>query len=358
MYNIKYVAGSRDLREVKAALVSEPKVISVVDLPAPEPQPGQVIVGVEATSICGSDLNGFLGVNPRNRLPNILGHEIAGTVVAVGDGVTLGMIGQRVVVEPNVSCRTCEWCLAGLPNVCDDYRVLGESMDVPGGLAEFVGVSADQVYPLPAHVPSADGAIIQPLSVCYHAVVNRAQVTEGETVLVLGAGAIGLGCLLLAKWRGARVIVTDISDGRLELARRLGADETLAADEAEIGPAVRELTNGRGADATMEAVGGGQDRTIADAVAATSTRGRIVIVGTFGKLPQRISGYFFKNHEQTMMGSHGHPNAFAPTIELVANGSIKPGDLITHRFPLADVAEAFRLLGERADGVVKVVVEQ
>jgi threonine dehydrogenase-like Zn-dependent dehydrogenase len=343
---------------VKAALVSEPNVISVVDVPDPASRSGQVIVGVEATSICGSDLNGFLGINPRNRLPNILGHEIAGTVVAAGDDASGGLIGQRVVVEPNVSCRTCEWCRAGLPNVCDTYRVLGESMDVPGGLAEFVGVAADQVYPLPDHVPAAEGAVIQPLSVCYHGVVNRAQVAADETVVVLGAGAIGLGCLLMAKWRGARVIVTDVSADRLEFARRLGADETLAADRVEIGPTVRELTSGRGADVTLEAVGGGQDRTIADAVAATSTRGRIVIVGTFGKQPQRIPGYFFKNHEQTMMGAHGHPNAFGPTIELVANGSIKPGELITHRFGLADVADAFRLLGERADGVVKVVIEQ
>lgn len=343
---------------MKAALVSEPSVISVVDVPEPAPAPGEVVVDVEATSICGSDLNGFLGINPRNRLPNILGHEVAGTVVAAGADADAGLIGTRVVVEPNVSCRRCEWCLEGLPNICDSYRVLGESMDVPGGLAEFVSVAADQVYPLPAHVPAAEGAVIQPLSVCYHAVVNRGQVADGETVLVLGAGSIGLGSLLMAKWRGARVIATDVSDRRLELARRLGADETIVADGTEVGPAVRELTGGRGADVTVEAVGGGQDKTIADAVAATATRGRIVIVGTFGKVPQPMPAYLFKNREQTMMGSHGHPDAFAPTIELVSGGSIKPGELITHRFGLADVADAFSLLGDRADGVVKVVIEQ
>lgn len=333
-------------------------MISVVEIDDPVPGPGEVLIDVEATSICGSDLNGFLGINPRNRLPNILGHEIAGTVIAAGDDADSGLTGRRVVVEPNVSCRTCEWCRAGLPNVCDNYRVLGESMDVPGGLAEFVRVAADQVYPLPDHVPAAEGAVIQPLSVCFHGVVNRGQVATGETVVVLGAGAIGLGSLLMAKWRGARVFVTDISEGRLELARRLGADETIVAGHTEIGTAVRSLTHGRGADVTIEAVGGGQDQTIADAVAATSTRGRIVVVGTFGKQPQGLPGYVFKNREQTMMGSHGHPAAFAPTIELVSDGSIKPGELITHRFALEDVADAFGLLGSRADGVVKVVIEQ
>lgn len=343
---------------MKAALVSEPQIISVIDVPDPIPAVGEVVVDIEATSICGSDLNGFLGINPRNRLPNILGHEIAGTVIASGDTANTGLIGQRVVIEPNVSCRACEWCLAGLPNVCDNYRVLGESMDVPGGLAELVSVSADQVYQLPAHIPAAEGAVIQPLSVCFHGVVNRGQVTAGETVVVLGAGAIGLGSVLMAKWLGARVIATDISERRLDMARRLGADETVLAGETDIGAAVRSMTGGRGADVTIEAVGGAQDSTIADAVAATSTRGRIVVVGTFGRQPQRIPAYAFKNHEQTMMGSHGHPDAFGPTIALVSDGSIKPGELITHRFGLGEVADAFKLLGDRADGVVKVVIEQ
>jgi L-iditol 2-dehydrogenase len=369
MYNIKYggrnpgeashhIHVAEGPREVKAALVSEPNVIEVVDVADPVPRNGHVVLQVQATSICGSDLNGFRGVNPRNRLPNILGHEIAGTVVSVGADVRTVMVGERVVVEPNVCCRTCEWCRAGLPNVCDNYRVLGESMDVPGGLAEFVSVSADQVYPLPDHVPADLGAVVQPLSICYHAVVNRARVAADETVVVLGAGPIGLGSLMLARWRGARVIITDISDHRLDLARRLGADVTLRADNGDIGSAVRELTGGRGADVAIEAVGGAQNQTVADAVGATATRGRIVIVGTFGKAPQQMPGYFFKNHEQTMMGAHGHPGAFAPTLGLVASGSIKPTELISHRFPLADVGEAFRLLGERAEGVVKVVIEQ
>jgi L-iditol 2-dehydrogenase len=354
----RHIQVSEDPQEVKAALVTEPNVIEVVDVPDPSPRGGHVVLQVQATSICGSDLNGFRGINPRNRLPNILGHEIAGTVVSVAADVRSVMVGERVVVEPNVSCRKCEWCRTGLPNVCDMYRVLGESMDVPGGLAEFVSVAADQVYPLPDQVPAELGAIVQPLSVCYHGVVNRGCVTSRETVVVLGAGPIGLGSLMLARWRGARVIITDISDHRLDLARRLGADVTLRADEVDIGSAVRELTGGRGADVAIEAVGGGQDQTIADAVGATATRGRIVIMGTFGKAPQQLPGYFFKNHEQTMMGAHGHPGAFAPTLDLVARGSIKPAVLISHRFPLADVGEAFRLLGERAEGVVKVVIEQ
>lgn len=342
---------------MKAAIVRKPYVIEVTDVPEPEAVPGHVVVRVEAASICGSDLTGFQGVNPRTRLPTIPGHEVAGTVVAGGDERSRQLVGRRVVVEPNVSCRSCEWCRAGLPNVCVSYRVLGENLDVPGGLAEFVAVAADQVYELPVQISSAAGAVIQPLSVSYHGVVERAAVAPGEVVLILGAGPIGLAALLIAGHCGARVLITDVVDDRLATAHKLGADLTLRADRVDVGSAVREATAGRGADVTIEAVGGGQDLTIVDAVAATATRGRIVVLGTFGKGPQSIPAYAFKNRELTLLGSHGHPDTFVPTLALVADGRIRPGDLITHTLPLGEADRAFALLDSRADGVVKVVLE-
>jgi threonine dehydrogenase-like Zn-dependent dehydrogenase len=343
---------------MKAAVVREPFVVEVVDVPDPEPRPGHVIVAVEATSICGSDVNGYKGVNPRNRLPTIPGHEIAGTVASAADADGEAWIGRRVVVEPNVSCRQCKWCRLGLPNVCDTYRVLGESMDVPGGLAEFVSVAADQVFDLPEHVTAAEGAVIQPLSIAYHGVVDRAQVQPRETVLVLGAGPIGLAGLLLAQHAGARVLITDVNEQRLEFARRLGADAVYRADQVDVGDVVRDATGGFGADVTLEAVGGAQDQTILDAVAATSTRGRIVVLGTFAKGPQSIPAYVFKNREQTLMGSHGHPGTFEPTIDLVARKEIRPLDLITQRLHLTEIERAFAMLDSQADGVVKIVIEQ
>jgi threonine dehydrogenase-like Zn-dependent dehydrogenase len=179
-----------------------------------------------------------------------------------------------------------------------------------------------------------------------------------ETVLVLGAGPIGLAGMLMARHAGARVLITDVNQQRLDFARRLGADEVYRADQVDIGEAVREATGGSGADATIEAVGGAQDQTILDAVAATSTRGRIVVLGTFAKGPQSIPAYVFKNREQTLMGSHGHPGSFAPTIDLVARKEIHPLDLITQRLGLAEVERAFAMLDSQADGVVKIVIEQ
>ena len=290
------------------------------------------------------------------RLPTIPGHEVAGTVAAAAEDVARDILGAKVVVEPNVSCRVCRWCAEGLPNVCPSYRLLGESMDLPGGLAEFVTVAADQVYRLPEGIGAAEGAVIQPLSISYHGVVSRAAVQPGETVLIVGAGPIGLAALLIAVDIGARCFVSDVVDSRLDLARSLGAQQTVRADKEDVAATARSLTDSAGVDVAIEAVGGTQDSSLSDAIKATRTRGRVLVLGTFGKDPQSIPGYTFKNRELTMLGSHGHPGAFAPTLELVQAGRLRPGDLITHELPLAEVGEAFSLLDERRDGVVKVVL--
>lgn len=342
---------------MKAAVLAEPGVVEIRDVADPQATTGQVVVRVEGSSICGSDLTGYWGVNARMRLPTIPGHEVAGTVVAVADGGRSELLGQRIAVEPNVSCRTCEWCVSGLPNICTHYRVLGESMDVPGGLAEFVAVAEDQVYPLPDAISMTEGAVIQPLSISYHGVVDRGAVAADETVLIIGAGPIGLAALLFARDIGARTIIADVVEDRLEIARRLGAHLAIRADSNDVAMATREATGGRGADVTIEAVGGAQQQSLIDAVGATATRGRVVVLGTFAKPPQLFQAYAFKNRELTMIGSHGHPGSFAPTLDLVAAGRIRPSDLITHTIPLAEAASAFTMLDERADGVIKVVLQ-
>lgn len=341
---------------MRAAVLDEPRSITVLSIPDPVLAPGKAIVRVEAASICGSDLTGYWGVNARMRLPTVPGHEVAGTVVEVGDGVDQALIGRRVVVEPNVSCRECQWCRAGLPNVCPSYRVLGESMDLPGGLAEAIAVAADQLYELPEDLSSAEGAIIQPLAISYHGVVARAHVARGESVLVVGAGPIGLAALAIARDLGARCLVSDVVDDRLAVAKRLGADVVFRADKEDVALAVRAATDGEGVDVAIEAVGGAQDQSLRDAIGAVRSRGRVLILGTFGKQGQSIPGYAFKNREITMLGSHGHPGTFEPVLDLIARGRLRPADLITHELPLAEVEQAFALLDQRRDGVVKVVI--
>jgi L-gulonate 5-dehydrogenase len=343
---------------MRAALLSAPGSIEIVTRDVPEPKAGEVIVRAEATSICGSDLSAYRGVHPWIRPPTVLGHECAGTVTAVGAGVADGIVGTLVSVEPNICCGTCRYCVAGLPNICPDYRVLGESTDLPGGMAEYVAVPAGQVYALPPSMSAEEGALVQPLAISYEGVVERGQVREGERVLVLGGGPIGLGAMLLSRIQGAQVMVVDLLDYRLDKARELGADHVLRADAPELEQTVLDWTDGYGVDVAVEAVGGAQQETAVTAQRLTAPRGRIVILGSFeqGTFPFPVAEV--KKREQSVLGSHGHPRTFAPVIDLISDGSLRPRELITHTVGLDDVPDALRLIDERADGVMKVVIKQ
>jgi threonine dehydrogenase-like Zn-dependent dehydrogenase len=340
---------------MRAAMLSTPFVITMVAQEPPRPGPGEVLLRVRAVSICGTDISAYRGVHPRIKPPSILGHELAGEVVDVGPGTASSFVGEVVCVEPNICCGTCRYCRADLPNVCPSYRVLGESLELPGGFAELVVVPAGQVYRLPEGLPAALGSIVQPLAISYEGVISRAAVEEGEHVLIVGAGPIGLGSLMLAKLRGARVMVTDVVPERLELARQLGAEVTLLAHD-DVCSAARDWTFGNGVDVAVEAVGGAQTETMSLAQRATAPRGRIVVMGAFTDKTFPFAIGDLKNREQTLMGSHGHPRTFAPVLELIAGGRLDAGALVTHRLGLEQSATAFDLLDKRLDGVMKVVV--
>jgi L-gulonate 5-dehydrogenase len=340
---------------VRAALLSAPYVIDMVSHEQPTPGLGEALLRVEAVSICGTDINIYRGVHPRIKPPSVLGHELAGTVTAVGPGVDQSLLGEAVCVEPNICCGHCRYCRAGLPNVCPSYRLLGESLDLPGGFAEFVTVPAAQIYRLPTGISAATGCMVQPLAISYEGVIARAAVTEGERVLVVGAGPIGLAALMFAKLRGASVMVTDVVPERLRLARKLGAEVTLLAHD-DVDSAVFDWTYGDGVDVAVEAVGGTQTESMAVAQRVTAPRGRIVVMGAFADKTFPFAIGDLKNREQTLMGSHGHPRTFAPVLELLAEGQLDVGALVTHRLALEQAATAFDLLDRRLDGVVKVVV--
>ncbi len=343
---------------MRAVLLAEPGRIEVVTRDVPTPGAGEVLIRAEATSICGSDLSAYRGVHPYIKPPAILGHEVSGTVAAVGAGVADGIVGTLISVEPNMCCGICRFCRAGLPNICPNYRVLGESADLPGGMAEYVVVPANQVYALPPSMSAADGALIQPLAISYEGVIQRGQIQEGERVLIVGAGPIGLGGMLLSRVHGAEVMVIDLLGYRLDKARELGADHVLRADDPALESTLLEWTDGYGVDVAVEAVGGAQHATAAMAQRLTRPRGRIVILGSFEEKAFPFPIADVKMREQTLIGSHGHPQTFAPVIDLIAEGALRPSQLITHTVGLEEVPEALRLIDERADGVMKVVIKQ
>lgn len=342
---------------MRVALLSAPGTVEIATWEKPRPRPGELVLEVEAASVCGSDLSAYRGVHPSIKAPTVLGHECAGTVVEAGADVSQDLLGNRVCVEPNICCGTCRFCVAGLPNICPNYRVLSDGYDLPGGLAEYLAVPAEQVHALPPSVSAEEGALVQPLAISYEGAVARGQVRTAERVLIIGAGAIGLGAMLLCRIRGAEVLVVDLVDYRLALAEELGAERVMRADSTDLDSVVGEWTDGYGVDLAIEAVGGGQSETISMAQRLTAPRGRIVVMGSFKEPTPPFPVADLKQREQTLLGSQGHPGTFAPVVELIADGSLRPRRLISHTMGLGDLPRAFQMIDERSDGVMKVVVK-
>ncbi len=231
----------------------------------PSPTPDDVIVAVQAVGICGSDVHGFTGSTGRRTPGIVMGHEFSGIVAQTGAAVSSHNVGDRVIVQPLATCGTCDMCRLGRPNVCYNRTLIG--MHTHGAYAECVRVPQDQLYRLPDTVSWEQGAMVEPLSVAMHA-VNLTPLSLMDTVVIVGAGTIGLLALLAVRLKGAgQIIVTDLSPHRLALAKQLGADIVVNIAERDPIAVVNDATGGAGAHAVIEAVGISADST-------TSTRCR------------------------------------------------------------------------------------
>jgi len=320
----------------------------------PAPAPGEVIVKVEACSICGSDLHGFHGKHPRLVFPRILGHEFAGEVVALGRDVTGVATGTRVCCDIDIYCGACGPCREGRTNICEKLRTMGFDRD--GAYAQYVAVPAINLYPLPESVSYDQAAAVQVLGISYHAVAHRVRPGAGEQVAVIGAGPIGLGAALVAKSLGAEVTIFELLEYRLAMARRLGIERVLDPAKIDVRAAALALTGGRGFDKVVECVGGFQERTVQMAVEMVKRGGRITIVGTFPENRATIPIAYIKDREIDINFSRGNFQAFAPCLELVARGSVNPDLYISHRLPLGQAVDALKLLEAREAEAHKIVL--
>ncbi len=336
---------------LKVALLRRPYDLKLVDRPVPAPGSDEVLIQLRAAGICGSDVHGLAGEHPLMTLPRVLGHELAGQVEAVGSEVTRVSPGDPVVVDPMLRCRRCRPCRLGRYNCCENLQVLGVHTD--GGFAEFVTLPQGQVYAVSQDLPWEVGALIEPLAVGAHGVA-RASVADGDSVVILGAGTIGLAALLAAKQYGGRTIVLDILDWKLELARQLGADLALNPVTEDDVARVMEFTEGQGAEVVLEAAG--SPVTVASTVNYVASAGRIGIIGITG---QEIPLYQseFTRKEVDVYFSRNSLDQFPQVIERVSRREIDPRPMISHRFPFSDVGQALQLAGECPQEVGKVILE-
>lgn len=332
------------------------KVLRTDEVPEPALGPQSVLVRVRAAGICGSDLHGFLddaGTSRREGL--IMSHEIAGEVAAVGEAVTGLQAGQRVTVDPQVRCGHCDACRNGWISICENKRVLGSSLRgfEQGGMAQYVAVDAAQVFPIPDSMSMEQAAMIEPLSNALH-VVNRAGIKLGDTVVVIGAGTLGLCMVQAVAAAGAgRLIVSDTSDFRLGVAERTGADVVVNPMRENLRERVSELTGGVGADVVIESVG--IDQTYQDAIHIVRKRGRVMF---FGAVQDMVTVPLMRilHKEIDIVGCTGANDETELGIRLVAAGKIDLTPIITHSFPLEEAQAAFDILSDRDADTIKVQV--
>lgn len=328
--------------------------LEVVDLPDPTATAGQVVVEVIGCGFCHTDLH-YLdhGVPTAKPPPVVLGHEISGRVREVGPEVDPRWVGRTVVLPAVLPCGRCALCRTGRGNVCPELRMFGNHID--GGFAGLVSAPADLLVDLPKEIDPVKGAVIaDALSTPYHAVTHRAAVRPGEWVVVIGCGGVGMNIVQFARLAGGQVLAVDLSDRKLELARRLGASETLQPSAGDLARAVRSITGG-GADVAFEAVG--SPTTIEMAFASLRRGGRVCLVG-YSDRPAPIPVHKVMFLEYTLVGSLGcRPVDYPRVVELVRTGRIQLDPVVTGTVSLENVNDAADEL-RRGDGLRSVVVPE
>ncbi len=316
-----------------------------------EPKPGQVVVKIAASAICGSDLHIFKGKHPSAPLPVTIGHEFSGDVAAVGEDVHNVKVGDRITVEPCIVCGVCNACRRGEYGYCENISFTYRNGD--GAMADYVTVEAPYVYKLPDSLSYEAGALIEPLSVAVHA-VRRADIKLGETVLVIGAGAIGILIAALCNKSGAsEVVVVDFSDNRLELAKEMGATSSINPKIQNFDDEVTRITNGRGFDKTFECVG--LEATLLQAMMSLKKNGLATIVGIFENPNITIPATRFITHEIKIQGAQGYCWDFPIAIKFAKELNLEK--LITHEFPLDRLQKALETCFDRTAGAVKVILK-
>jgi len=336
---------------MRAAVFDDAGELAIVDRGLPEPKPGWVRLAVTAVGICGTDLNMLYGQRGMSRGVQP-GHEVAGIIDAVGDGVTLAS-GTAVALEPVIGCGQCRYCRTGLHNLCTTVRLCGFTR--PGGMADFLTVPADALYAMPADLPPHIAALTEPMAVCVRG-LRLARIDLGERVAILGAGSIGLLSILAARAAGAgEVLITARHPHQQALAHALGADAVFAS-----GQALLDAVGPQHVDVVIETVGG-QASTLMESAQVARSGGRIVMLGVFSHGTTLPAFAFFQKelslHASNCYGRECHQPDFGLATRLVAEHRDRLEPLVTHRFRLDQVAEAFATAADKSTHSIKVQVQ-
>ena len=322
---------------MKAAVIRGPGRISIEDVSRPHPRAGEAVVKVEACGVCGTDVHILAGEFPAP-YPCIPGHEAVGIIDEVGSGVQGWKTGDAVAIDPAVTCNSCYFCMQNKQNHCENWNAIGGSL--PGAYAEFVAVPASNLYPNPLADP-VTGVLVEPLA-CVLYGHERARMSIGESVLIFGAGPVGLLHLQVARRAGASVVdVVDLNPARLELARTLGARRVTANGES----AAEELRSRepRGYDLVIDATG--SPRALKAALALVKNSGKLLMFGVCAQGDRlEISPYDIYRRDLTILGSFSIRRTFLAALRMIEGGQLELSPLVGERLPLADLPRALEMV--------------
>lgn len=335
---------------MKAIVLREPRCAALVETPEPQARQDDILLRVRKVGLCGSDLNSFRGLNPLVTYPRIPGHEIAATVAELNPRHPEWQPGTDVTVAPYTACGQCASCLRGRPNACRHNQTLGVQRD--GALAEFIAVPADRLYR--AELSLKELCLVEPLTVGFHA-ASRGRVIPGDVVAVFGCGGVGLGAVAGAAFRGGTVIALDVEDNKLATAQKAGAQHTINSSAADLHSSLAELTEGRGPDVIIEAIG--LPKTFRAAVEEVAFTGRVVYIG-YAKQEVAYETRLFVQKELDLLGSrNAQPEDFRAVIRMLEEKRFPVDEAVTHTIAMDDVPEILSAWDREPGAFGKIMIE-
>lgn len=337
---------------MKQAVMTAPGMIEIHEIEAPEPGPGEVLMKIRRIGVCGSDIHVYHGRHPFTGYPVVQGHEYSASIVATGEGVEGLYPGMKVTSTPQIVCGVCAPCQRGDYHICDNLKV--EGFQAPGCAQELWITPASKIVPLPDTFTFEQGAMVEPLSVAVHA-VQRAGEIAGKNVLVLGAGTIGNLVAQTARSEGGNVLISDLSDYRLDIARKCGLENTVNPKTESVASAVQRVFGPGRFQVAFECVG--VEPTITDAVENVAKGGTVVVVGVFGEKP-RVNLGLVQDRELLITGTLMYKREdYIRAVELIHQEKIQTQPLMSKHFSMDHYLDAYKYIQEQGDKTMKVFID-
>jgi L-gulonate 5-dehydrogenase len=336
---------------MKAVRIVKPNDLRVVDEPKPVlDAENNVIIRMTSAGICGSDVGIYHGTNAAATYPRIIGHEIVGVVEETAEGVTRVKVGDRVIVDQVTACGKCWACRHGRPNVCGNLKVRGVHID--GGYRQWIAVPDDKCYLLPDEISDRDAIMIEPTTIAIQS-CSRAELCEEDTLLIIGAGALGSSILKIARLHCPNIIVADVVDEKLDEALANGAKWTINSMKEDLEKRVREITDGYGTTVTIDAAC--VKDSLLNALKVTGNAGRVITMG-FSVADTIVNQFLITSKELDVRGSRLQNRKFGEAIDLIKAGKLDLNGTVSHTFKLTDAQKAFDFVDSRDPSIRKIAL--